>query len=498
MSRDRYSDKHIIEGIGSSTEIGIDSPKITLSSGSGLSTSGGSYLGYISVEGSANFDKPVGFNDSLYTIGTTTKLGSQYIYIGENSGDGTAEIIRISPKDGVDGDPVVIDGNLDVTGSITGVLSSSTLSEGDDFFLTVQDAMINLTATGSDGEVYIAGWDTVLHGGNSLLVESWNDLTMQSWPGTTSGQLSRIKLLANGSLDATFQNDNNLCYFDINSTDLDMARFSFSADVGPDSGLSGPGRYVVDFFCNQSSAGGHRVMRLALRGDGSEVESEGEGDGGEDFFLVCSDEVTGRTSGGVRHYYIDGEGGTGTTFTGQHWVVYNSISGASMSEDFGKIVCSTGKIYSRVSYDEALPVVKLCVEANEKTAYGVLTTIPSLAFRMKQFERFDGTYNSLSTSPEEPDGLLYSSDSPYYKARVNSLGEGSVWVTNYNGEVLNGDYITSSSIAGYGMRQDDDVLHNYTVAKCVEEIDWSSIDSTVSHDGTEYKRYLAACTYHCG
>ena len=108
---------------------------------------------------------------------------------------------------------------------------------------------------------------------------------------------------------------------------------------------------------------------------------------------------------------------------------------------------------------------------------------------MRQFLEFDRLYHESSRGESKADTSEYSEDSRFHKARVNSGGEGQVWVTNYNGEVSNGDYITSSAIAGYGMRQDDDILHSYTVAKCVEEIDWGSIDITVSHDGTEYKKY---------
>ena len=48
---------------------------------------------------------------------------------------------------------------------------------------------------------------------------------------------------------------------------------------------------------------------------------------------------------------------------------------------------------------------------------------------------------------------------------VNSVGEGAIWVCNSNGNIENGDYITSSDHLGYGEKQDDDLLHNYTVAK---------------------------------
>jgi hypothetical protein len=48
---------------------------------------------------------------------------------------------------------------------------------------------------------------------------------------------------------------------------------------------------------------------------------------------------------------------------------------------------------------------------------------------------------------------------------INSLGEGALWVSNKNGNLESGDYITTSMLPGYGEKQDDDLLHNYTVAK---------------------------------
>ena len=82
--------------------------------------------------------------------------------------------------------------------------------------------------------------------------------------------------------------------------------------------------------------------------------------------------------------------------------------------------------------------------------------------------------------------------------KVASLGEGCIFVTNFNGEIENGDYITSSVIPGYGMKQSDDILHNYTVAKSTEAVNWSTITDTVTYSGSAYKKYLIACTYHCG
>tara|TARA_B100000212_G_C27270790_1_gene488648 strand:+ start:32 stop:493 length:462 start_codon:yes stop_codon:yes gene_type:complete len=57
---------------------------------------------------------------------------------------------------------------------------------------------------------------------------------------------------------------------------------------------------------------------------------------------------------------------------------------------------------------------------------------------------------------------------------INSLGEGGIWVTNKNGNLENGDYITSSTITGYGQKQTSTQLHNYTVAKITNDCNFTT------------------------
>ena len=86
---------------------------------------------------------------------------------------------------------------------------------------------------------------------------------------------------------------------------------------------------------------------------------------------------------------------------------------------------------------------------------------------------------------------------------INSLGEGGIWVCNINGNLENGDYITTCEIPGYGMRQDDDLLHNYTVAKITCDCDFD-LESAIyicqefEFEGKIYRRAFVGCTYHCG
>ena len=83
---------------------------------------------------------------------------------------------------------------------------------------------------------------------------------------------------------------------------------------------------------------------------------------------------------------------------------------------------------------------------------------------------------------------------------INSLGEGGIWVCNEGGNLENGDYITTSNIEGLGMKQNDDLLHNYTVAKITQDCDFNDSKKYIEfeHSGSLYRKQFVGCTYHCG
>jgi hypothetical protein len=60
---------------------------------------------------------------------------------------------------------------------------------------------------------------------------------------------------------------------------------------------------------------------------------------------------------------------------------------------------------------------------------------------------------------------------------INSIGEGSIMVSNFNGNIENGDYLTTSPIPGIGMRQNSEFLANYTVAKATCSVNFNNIQS---------------------
>lgn len=73
----------------------------------------------------------------------------------------------------------------------------------------------------------------------------------------------------------------------------------------------------------------------------------------------------------------------------------------------------------------------------------------------------------MFTNQTHIDALMASG---YKEININALGEGGINVCSSGGNIEIGDYICSSSIKGKGMKQDDDLLHNYTVAKALSLI----------------------------
>ena len=158
----------------------------------------------------------------------------------------------------------------------------------------------------------------------------------------------------------------------------------------------------------------------------------------------------------------------------------------------GKIVCSTGEIDNgskqgkeAITIDHAVPKVEFSKQRYMKNVYGVISNIETDGVTKEHNAQF---------------GIMrFIQNEETYKMKVNSIGEGGIWVSNSNGNIENGDYITTSDIEGIGMKQDDDLLHNYTVAKASIDCDFSlNSDKYNCKSVDNYKIAFIACTYHCG
>jgi hypothetical protein len=190
-------------------------------------------------------------------------------------------------------------------------------------------------------------------------------------------------------------------------------------------------------------------------------------------------------------------------FTGQHKTQPdNDDIKKNIDEYVGKIMSSNDTGYTSHDTDgnkitgsdaiyltEALPNCSLSCIDNDPCVFGIVTNAPN------------------GNKPDNP-LFLHDSDNTfrnnlYGSVRVNSLGEGAMWVSNINGPIKNGDWITSSRIPGIGKRQSDEFMHNYTVAKatmsCNFDLQSEKYESkTVLFESNEYAMAYIGVTYHCG
>ncbi len=84
--------------------------------------------------------------------------------------------------------------------------------------------------------------------------------------------------------------------------------------------------------------------------------------------------------------------------------------------------------------------------------------------------------------------ILSQVEADYHLVGINSVGEGQMSVCGEGGDIIAGDFIVTSSMAGKGMKQSDGVMHDYTVAKAREGVKFKGPKDV----------QMVACIYLCG
>ncbi|MFZ9066255.1 MAG: hypothetical protein ACO23R_02665 [bacterium] len=187
--------------------------------------------------------------------------------------------------------------------------------------------------------------------------------------------------------------------------------------------------------------------------------------------------------------YVDGDitaTGTISPFTGMH----DGLIDDTVSPDEGDILVDIDVLIKR-DISNTLCEVALSSSDNQ-VAIGV--------YSGQRPSGYVPVSASLATPPEIGDNGLpsgsvtYSIDPAYSSCFtgkniviINALGEGQINVCGENGDISAGDLIVTSSTAGKGMKQSDDIIRARTVAKARE---------SVTFTGSEIKQI--ACIYLCG
>ena len=149
-------------------------------------------------------------------------------------------------------------------------------------------------------------------------------------------------------------------------------------------------------------------------------------------------------------------------FTGQHRCITKPNVNSSMS---GLIVYSTGEYFNINNTNspqicESLPIVDLCTTDDDIRVFGVISD------EIDDNEDSFFGYGILKT-------LQRKTNKNETRIHINSLGEGAMWICNKNGNIQNGNYISSSSVSGYGIKQNSNHLLNSTVAKITCDCDFN-------------------------
>lgn len=179
-------------------------------------------------------------------------------------------------------------------------------------------------------------------------------------------------------------------------------------------------------------------------------------------------------------FYASGSGTNYGPFTGAHDALLKLTDSPAVGDIVVDVQC-----VARSTLSNTIFLVETSSHASQKAAVGVFVQSRVLV---------DEDYPAAFIADRLPDGTLQVSPeySPcigkYKVAAVNALGEGQINVCGENGDIEAGDFIVTSNVAGKGMKQDDDILRNTTVARAREGVKFTSPGQIKQ----------IACIYLCG
>jgi hypothetical protein len=191
------------------------------------------------------------------------------------------------------------------------------------------------------------------------------------------------------------------------------------------------------------------------------------------YIASYSDNIGFYGTGNVLNGYIEDDGPYvgAIDFTGQHRAFVKNIHVDTLECFIGLIVVADNNKYfsidnhvetglNSIKINESIPFCSLSKKENDKRVFGVISGAEDTENRVYSTGKFFSVFKKQVGDT---------------RIHINSLGEGAIWVSNKNGNLESGDYITSSSIPGYGMKQDSEYLCNYTVAKITMDCDFNPL-----------------------
>jgi len=217
--------------------------------------------------------------------------------------------------------------------------------------------------------------------------------------------------------------------------------------------------------------------------------------GGSNFFTgqhatVCFD-ISGALVSSIVSTITSDESGIQTSSFSTIWTDYSGYLLSSADMGYMSIPNPNLRLWASnaIHVTEALPYTRITTKDKDPAVFGIVTNNTNNAYNE------DGSW-LLDSDP------LWGNDL-HGRVRVNSIGEGALWVTNINGNISNGDYLCSSAVPGHARKQDEDAAYNYTVAKatmsCQFDVNTSNYRcEPIEFNGSTFLRAYIGVTYHCG
>jgi hypothetical protein len=492
----------------------------------------GDNIGYFDQrieDGSATGARTVSFIRSVVSTGVTNGVTTAAdLIFGTSAYDGAAtEKLRINNS-----------GNLGISNTnpfagastLTGLAISD---RGGLFKLAINDTIYTSNNLYYDG----ANWKRIVAGGGTFMqLESTDGGTLRVFAAATGSAGSNAttldRLMINSSGDVAINTgtpigSNKLTVLMNDNTNgtgiaIKAVNDGGSASQPALSYFNGSGNLIAKIVAdngtgylsiNTSSSNTER-FRIGVGNFGFTASVKGAGDADSKTFMNSINADCGLipVPAGTTLYCYNRSGGTNyralistsTYFTGQHGnKPIDEDLKTNIQNYVGLIVSSVGSYYSvnpitneittgidAIQISESLPEIKLTDKDEDKSVWGVVTNVKNDNYNTDGTTEYD---NNSEFGDRLGENVI----------RVNGLGEGAIWVTNINGNIENGDYICSSIITGYGKKQNDDLLHNYTVAKSTMDCDFDLNNEGLykceefEYNGQTYKKAFIGCTYHC-
>jgi hypothetical protein len=178
-------------------------------------------------------------------------------------------------------------------------------------------------------------------------------------------------------------------------------------------------------------------------------------------------------------FYADGSGTNYGPFTGTH----DALVPIGTTLTVGDIVFDV-QVVERNGISSVICEVAQTTQAMQAGSVGVvcanvrpLNTIQPAAF-----------IESIGVDGAVMKPSYAAAEQVYDFVPINGVGEGQINVCGQGGNIQKGDLICSSATPGKGMKQADDLVHSYTVARARESVNFD--------DQTQIK--TVACIYLCG